>query len=135
MTDEKGPGLPIIIWSAGKTRKTLSKSLEFDCQGPITVLPSSAFDAKLRRKVRTDGDRARASKGKGRLLLQQVLAQRGEIKASIADKNKTLEPLEIRLRTVHRVLELTLELSVGQFRLLGFVFHSFNGNPDDTVFR
>jgi hypothetical protein len=123
MADERGPGLPIIVWSASKKRKTLSKSLEFDCQGSITVLPSPSAAKGAHGTHR----------GTQRLLHKEVLVQCGEIKSSLADKKKAVEQLEIRLRTMQRVLQLTLGHSVVQFQLLGFIFYNKNGKPDDIV--
>ena len=123
MADERGPGLPIIVWSASKKRKTLSKSLEFDCQGSITVLPSPSAAKGAHGTHR----------GTQRLRHKEVLVQCGEIKSSLADRKKAVEQLEIRLRTMQRVLQLTLGHSVVQFQLLGFIFYNKNGNPDDIV--
>ncbi len=119
MADERGPGLPIIVWSAGKKRKTLlSKSLEFDCQGSITALSSSS---PVKGAHGTDRDESNP----------QILVQCGEIKSSYANREKAIDQPEIPLQTMQRVLDLTLGHSVMKFQLLGFIFYNKNGKPVD----
>jgi hypothetical protein len=101
MADKKSPGLPIIIWNASTTTMHLGMSLEFDCQGSITPLASSVF------------------------------VQCGALTASLAGKERAVAQLEIRLKTVQRVLELTLRHSNLHIHLLGYMFYSMNGNLDD----
>jgi archaellum component FlaC len=105
----RSPGLSILIWLANNKSEWKS-SLEFDCQGSITYIPS---------------------KGREHVV---IFCQGREIKTSLADKQKAVSQLKIRMRTMSKVLEVTLGKHFAQRRLLGYVFYSKNGEaPPDSV--